>query len=86
MTNNENINEKYNEENLVHKRNSLQKRFYTSLVIILTFAIIFSFATFFVENPFKLAFGIASVTLCISFFIVWIIKKSKIKSTYKIEK
>ena len=86
MSKDENLNEQYNEENSVNKRNSLQKRFFTSLVVILTFAIVFSFATFFVENPFKLAFGITSVALCIAFFIVWSIKKSKIKSTYKIEK
>ena len=86
MANNKMLNKNYSEEYLSNKRNLLQKRFYTSLVLILTFAIAFSFATFFVENPLKLAFGIASVTLCITFFIVWIIKKSKIKSTYKVEK
>lgn len=77
------VNEIFDEEESLKIRNILQKRFYTALVLILTFAIAFCVATFFCQNPLKLILGIMSVALCISFYIVWKIKKTKIKNTFK---
>lgn len=81
-----NITTENHEAEILKKRNLLQKRFYTALVTILTLSIIFCVLTFFCNNPIKLIFGISSVVLNISFFIVWAIKKSKIKKTYTNEK